>query len=477
MKLGNNPISINLGFINATFKDALSFGAFLGMIIPLSLGVCFAFKGLIRLFSFFIMLFSLYMMLFSGSKSALLSIVISIILFLIFSLIIIVNLMRTKSITPKKINWATFLIFLLVITTFLGGLKFKNYLNRELAASQTLGRVKSPFWREDIGAVFHGRADTLWKMAIPMIKDYPLSGVGIGGYIIESSNYSKLYSTDIGTPESAENYILQVGSELGLVGFILVLWILWEIIKQARRSYLKIPATDNYKFVLIGAIAGIVSFLLIIQTHTFIGSYEIKYTFWLLVGIVFCLGRTAEGKNENYKQKPLFNKTQKTVSLIILSLFSAVHLWNSTHSLSLKSRTELLGIKQDFGFYQHEKTNDGREFRWTREYGGLTVKIEKPVIEIPLLASHPDIQKNPVKVKVYLIKDFFKQKKLLDELTLNQSLWKTCEYDVSQEIGEELILLVKVNRTWNPQKSLGTPDPRNLGVAVGNIEFRDKSAP
>jgi hypothetical protein len=241
-----------------------------------------------------------------------------------------------------------------------------------------------------------------------------------------------------------------------------------------RRSYLKIPPTDNYKFILIGAIAGIISFLLIIQTHTFIGSYEIKYTFWLLAGIVFCLGRPGKGRDENLAQKPLFNKPQKIAALAILSLFGGVHLWNSTHSLSLKSRTELLGLKQDFGFYQHEKTNDGKEFRWTRSYGGLTLKIEKPVIAIPLLASHPDIQKKPVKVKIYLVKDFFKHKKLLDEVTLTQSVWKTYEYDVAQEVGEEVILLLKVNRTWNPLKMFGTPDPRNLGVAVGKIEFEDR---
>jgi len=33
-------------------------------------------------------------------------------------------------------------------------------------------------------------------------------------------------------------------------------------------------------------------------------------------------------------------------------------------------------------------------------------------------------------------------------------------------------LLIKVSRTWRPLKVLGTPDPRNLGVAVGKITFR-----
>ena len=306
-----------------------------------------------------------------------------------------------------------------------------------------------------------------------MMKDYPLTGVGIGGYIIEVSNYSKVNNIDI-EPESAENYILQVGSELGLIGIVLVLWVLWEIIKQMRRSWLKIPSTDNYKFILIGSIAGVFSFLVLVQAHTFIGSYEITYTFWLLVGIVFFLGRLGEGKDESLKKKPLFNKTQKMAGLILVSLFGAVHLWNSTHLLSLKSRTEQFGLRHDFGLYPLEKTNDGREFRWTGSYGGFTIKIEKPTVVIPLLASHPDISENPVSVKIFLVKDFFKQKILLGEITLNESIWRTYEFSIpKEEAGQEAILLLKVNRTWNPLKATGAPDPRDLGVAIGKITFRD----
>ncbi len=103
----------------------------------------------------------------------------------------------------------------------------------------------------------------------------------------------------------------------------------------------------------------------------------------------------------------------------------------------------------------------------------MSIKIEKPVIQIPLLASHPDIMKNPVKVKIFLIKDFFKQKKQLDEIVLTQSTWKIYEYHVPEEVNQEVILLLKVSRTWNPLKVLGTPDPRNLGVAIGKIDLRE----
>ena len=56
------------------------------------------------------------------------------------------------------------------------------------------------------------------------------------------------------------------------------------------------------------------------------------------------------------------------------------------------------------------KIEDGREFRWTKSYGGMTIKIKRPIIQIPMLASHPNIRRNPVKVKIWLIKEFFKKK-------------------------------------------------------------------
>jgi len=197
--------------------------------------------------------------------------------------------------------------------------------------------------------------------------------------------------------------------------------------------------------------------------------------------LAFCLGSGPETTESDHKISGInkrngsWNKPLKIISAIVIIISGASLLWNSTHSLSLASRTRLLGLKQNFGFYQLEKTADGREFRWTREYGGTTITIEKPILKISLLASHPDIERKSVKGRIYIVKDFFKQKKLLEELVLTQEFWKTYEYDVSNDVGQEVILLVKVNRTWNPLKTLGTQDPRNLGVAVGKIEFEDES--
>jgi len=463
-KLGNNFISINQAYINATFKDARSFGAYIAIAVPMILGLFFALKGIKRFFLFLVLVLSLLMIFFTGSKSGLFCLGFSLLIFISLIPKLVFDLIKAKSISLKKIILTSVLsIFLIVIIVF-GFVIFEE----DITQSITISRSKFMF-SQGIKHFWKSPRARLWNMAIFMIKDYPLTGIGIGSYIIEVSNYAKMHQIQI-NPDSAENYILQIGSEFGLIGVFLVLWIFWEIIKQMIRSYKKFPTSESHKFILIGAIAGIVSFFVNIQSHTYIGSYEIKYTFWLLVALVFCLIKSEKRPDDKFH----FNKNLKILSIILIVLFSGVHLWNSTHSLSLKGRTEQLDLKQNFGLYQKEKTNDGKEFNWTRSYGGLTIKIEKPVIEIPLLASHPDVRKNPVKVKIYLIKDFFKKKKLLAEIIVPESIWKTYEYEVPEEVNQEVILLIKVSRTWNPQKVLGVPDPRNLGVAVGKIRFKDK---
>jgi hypothetical protein len=304
-----------------------------------------------------------------------------------------------------------------------------------------------------------------------MIQDYPLTGVGVGGYIIETSNYARLHQIPIVNSQSAENYLLQVGAEMGFLGILLSLWIFWTIVRQMGRDYRRVRVGEKSGFVLIGAMAGIISFFVNIQFHTYIGSYEIKYAFWLLVALLF-----VENANKGAIAAPSRPRTGLVLATAMI-LCGAIHFWNSTHSLSLESRTQAFGLQQDFGFYQKETDEVGRIFRWTGSRAGRMIAVEKPRLEIPLLASHPDIDMKAVKVKIFAVTDFLKHTKLLDEIEIRQPIWKTYTVHLSGYIGQKIILLFEIERTWNPFHTLGTPDPRSLGVAVGEIRFQDESPP
>jgi O-antigen ligase len=465
-RLGNNPTSIRQWLINATFKDALSFAAYLSMVAVFFLGLSFALRGRARGFSFLVSLLCAYMIFLSGSKIGFLSFLVSLLIFLVFSRNLVFHSAGWRSPATRRVLIVSVVMVFAVVVIFFGLITSKKDISEQ---SMTLARLRLLLEKDSLGEMFRGRADTLWRMAALMMRDYPLSGVGIGGYTVEVANYANAYKTDVGTPESAENGLLQVGSELGWVGVFLVLWIFWEISKQTKRSYMTIPPNDPYRPLFIGTIGGIFSFLINLQVHSYIGSYEVKYAFWLLVGVLFCLGR----KEGNPARPVGVSQRLKIVSFSLIVLFAGSHLWNSTHSLSLSARTARFGLKQDFGLDRQEKTADGREFRWSKRYAGLAVKIKKPVMEISLHASHPDIQRNPVRVRIFLVRRLFREKTLLADISLDNSIWKTCAFPVSALMNREVILLIKVSRTWNPHKTLGIPDSRNLGVALGNIQWKD----
>jgi len=468
LEFGNNPKSISEGMINGTFKDALSFGAFISIMTPLALAAFFYFRWRGKVLASAILGLSAYLIFFAGSKSGLIALICSLTVLAILALVRTVRLIRARKVRVKKaLSFAA--AFVLIIMAVTGALlALKVDIRKAVTAKRLNIYVKYGL----SGLSPYGRTlrDNNWKVASYMIRDYPLSGVGIGGYIIEAPTYSREHKTNIIVAESAENYFLQIGSELGIIGLLLVFWISWELARQAWLTYKRMSDNDRHIYILMGVIAGIIAYLVNLQAHTYIGSYEIKYTFWLLAGMIFCLGRMAEAENKAIS----FGKSFKVISLVLILLYSGVHLWNSTHSLSLKTRIEQIGLKQDFGFYQPEKTNDGRPFRWSGKNAGLTRTIDKPVLEILLLASHPDILQNPVRLKVFIVKDLFKKKKLLGEIFLTRNIWQTHELDVSKDVGQEVILLFEVSRTWNPRKALGTPDPRNLGIALGGIRFREK---
>jgi len=71
-------------------------------------------------------------------------------------------------------------------------------LNKEeKLPSKTIARLTHTFKQRSLDNILRGRWDGLWEVAVLIIRDYPLTGLKIGGYIIEASNYGKIYNTKL----------------------------------------------------------------------------------------------------------------------------------------------------------------------------------------------------------------------------------------------------------------------------------------
>jgi len=457
--LGNNPLSIATGIINATFKDALSFGAFISIILSFNVAIFRSSRRLPRLLLGLTVLPASYLLFFTGSKIALLSLLAALIALGVFGLFAFI---RGRQASAKKLVWiGSFIIILagLAMTAFLLRLGPMSRIRDSILITR-LG--KTPL-------SLQYRIHKPWDIAARMIRDYPASGIGMGSYVIESSNSAKElgYEKEMGEPESAENLPLQIGSELGVPGVLLFLWILWEIIRRGVQSYRHAPRSSLERALVPAAGAGLLAFFLNAQTHSYIGSYEIQYIFWFLAAVLFAaVAAPPPPDKARARPRPLL----QTAGLALVVLAGVSLLWSSTHSLSLQERTRKFDLRQEFGLGPVEKTAEGIEFRWSGRFAGTSCRIDGSDITLSLLACHPDIQIRPVQVKILIAPDLATKPIVLRDFLLKESGWEKIVLTAPAAIRGPALLLFETDRTWNPRKSGVSADTRDLGLAIGNIK-------
>jgi hypothetical protein len=308
----------------------------------------------------------------------------------------------------------------------------------------------------------------MWRVALRSFLDSPLSGVGIGAYIVELPNYFKEMDFSNMFSDSSENYIFQVGAELGLIGLVLLSWLLVEVMKVLWNKWRKFNSDALIdKNIQAGAFCAFVAMGINYMFHSYIGSFEVKYLFWLIIAVLLCLRNSDQGKQKGHKNR----RTYAYISVFLILIFAAGHLWVSTHSFRIEQRRTRFGWAQDFGFYQIEHDEKMRLFRWTEKIAGIVERNTGVDLKIPLRASHPDLQKNPVRLKIYSSNEYFQRIDLIEEITFNNSRWIDFIYKANSNFGGKIYFLFESSRTWQPYKALGVPDYRKLGVAVGLTQY------
>ncbi|MHB8093427.1 MAG: O-antigen ligase family protein [Candidatus Aminicenantales bacterium] len=472
LSFGNTPFWTRMGQINATFKDPNAFGAYICLAVPLLLGAAIAAgNGRRRLFLAAGAVPALLAFPFIGSRSSLLGLIVGLLAFGI------PLLFRMKSAPPAAGRTglakrrifraaAAALLLLVVMIAFgvLGDSRLKNRLS---------GNWKALVSREGPVGLSPERY-FLWKEALSMIRDYPLTGVGIGAYIIELPNYYALDASDYRAGfeefrrnDSAENLFLQTGAEMGLPGAAAFAWLFALVAIRAIRVVREKRGEKDGPLAL-GAAAGIAAYFVSIQFHSYIGSFETNFMFWTLGALVF----GTPVKERELRDRPAAPRTKagpaRFCLIAAVAAFAALHLWNSTHSLSLPARTRLFGLKQEFGFYPPERDAAGREFRWTGKSAGFSVRLDQPQIRILLSPPGGETARGPVYVSVDFSSDFLRHRIRLGTVALNGG-WEEFAFPLPRtEVREGLLLLV-VSRTRNPGKMTGSGDFRDLGVAVGEV--------
>ena len=162
-----------------------------------------------------------------------------------------------------------------------------------------------------------------WREAFHMIKDYPVFGVGVNTYSVVAPGYKINWG---GYPH---NCYLQMIVEIGILGFLTFLWIIFRVLGEIReRARIR---DDSIKMLLAGTLAGFTGFLVHSFFDTNFYSVQLGSLMWITMGMITAIRQVGTDDKEDASQIkggpkmkiPNMSRTTLRICLSLLVIFSA----------------------------------------------------------------------------------------------------------------------------------------------------------
>jgi putative inorganic carbon (hco3(-)) transporter len=127
----------------------------------------------------------------------------------------------------------------------------------------------------------------LWISSLEMLKDHPLLGVGLDNF---SYLYGQIYLRSGGSAEPnlshPHNWLLHMWLELGLLGLVAFVWLLWRFGQGVRGQGPGVGGRASGDWVVAGALGAMTDMLV---HGLFDNSYflvDLAYLFWMMLALV-----------------------------------------------------------------------------------------------------------------------------------------------------------------------------------------------
>lgn len=241
--------------VSSVFEYPNAVGLYLGPILGLVLGIILTYRKLSKNISIFlggVILFSLLALIFSVSRGALLGVLATLIFISFFS-------------QYKKWIWVAFLILMVLI----------------LIIPQIRAQISSIISTKDVSTDVR---IVMWQGTWQLLKEHPIEGAGLAGFSILYDKYRLIKHTELLL--YPHNIFLNFWVELGLVGLLIFLWVIWEFFKTGVR--LTKEKIENKPLVI-----GLLAAMIVIIIHGLVDvpyfKNDLAVLFWIIIGLMITL--------------------------------------------------------------------------------------------------------------------------------------------------------------------------------------------
>ena len=312
-----------------------------------------------------------------------------------------------------------------------------------------------PFIGEN--SLAHTANEWLWERfgygpsAIEMVKSYPLEGVGVGMFHTLVHDFGTLRGYDI-TPDNAQNWFRHVIAELGLVGFIPVLW--WCVV-LATLMFARAPQGDRLSIGMLRAVLigfGVASMFGVPGQAAAVAITVWALVFWLL---------QERGSDAPSPHVPgALSRNGAIIAVILVAIHFAATVVDAREGLRPRHRAERFNWYYEYGFDKLEPDPGGNpvQRRWTWREAVAVIPVKGKVLKFVAWIDHPDGDDNPPHVTV----------RADDRLIFNGPLKRSAPLflDVPATPGKtHMVIETTIDRIYRPAEH-GIRDRRELGLSI-----------
>jgi len=294
-----------------------------------------------------------------------------------------------------------------------------------------------------------------------MIREYPLTGVGVGSFNWMAPDYWREIANDKLPFDNAQNWWRHQAAELGLVASLPILlwsmWIAWIAFTRRARPTNRIE-TQTLRGLLIG-----------IGAASLVGmptQNPIVLLMFLYCAARFELLTRSQERGPEGPPLPGFptrheRRAIPSVAWIAAFLvaigYSGAHLALGRGPLKPLARAARTNRDYIVGTYPAEQLPQG-QFRWTRKRATFALAAPTTHLVLRYHVEHPDVAVHPVRLRITTPCQTIVDGPFMDGSVDGQAL----ELPEGQT---RVVFDTEVSRTWRPA-DFGKPDQRELGAAV-----------
>ncbi|MBF0537749.1 MAG: O-antigen ligase family protein [Nitrospirae bacterium] len=295
----------------------------------------------------------------------------------------------------------------------------------------------------------------IWRQGVTISKEKPILGMGFETFAVYADIFSTIPQSPFKqrhgtrTDDTPHNMYLELIVNNGIVGLIL-----WMLIIAYTLLMLIADLLKNKNVLNIAVIVSIICF------HIYNTFQEVAYLpiIWMLIFLNISYAMTIQNT-------VLSNSLQKKLTIIlkiciVIVALSSIHYLSNTSLKFLKHKYHYTMPKDNTyrGFYIN---NDKNPYRWFSKEGSIYL-TGKRIVKFSLLCNHPDVDKNPVTLSIYV------DNTPVDKITFLTKGTKHWTYPINDTNTHHFKFTT--SRTYNPFIYATKTDNRILGIAVSMEE-------